>query len=323
MSLRHRASCRAFTIVELLAVVAIIGILVSMMLPAIQAARETAHRLQCANNLKQIGLAAQSYHAAFNVFPPAAFCQTNTAERKGSILLRLLPYMEQDTIYSQINFNQADTDTSLATSIGATVLPVYQCPSDSHDGYAVAGSDPRQAISNYAASRGPTTGALGKTPCSACPRQWDSYSLANEEDDGSGSPPPVQERSAGAFNRWGVCFSHTDIRDGESNTIFFGEVRPECSILVTTGWAMTENGNGMASTIVPLNTKTCQTSGSDTSQLWCNYHSDLGFRSKHPGCANFLFGDGSVTNLSDDIDQWTLQYLGGRTDAQSVQIPND
>ena len=319
---QDRASRWAFTLVELLVVIAIIGILISMLLPAVQAARESAHRIQCTNNLKQIGLGAQNYQTSFNVFPPGALYSTASNDRKGSILLRLLPFMEQDAIYTQIDFNEPNTDTKLADTIGTVVIPALQCPSDRHDGFAfnvTTGS--RQAISNYAASRGPTTGALNETPCSAYPAQWASYALVDEE--GGGTPPPASGRSAGAFNRWGICFNVSDIKDGLSNTIFFGEVRPECSILVNAGWAMTNNGNGMASTIVPLNTATCQQAGySDLSQLWCNYHSDLGFRSKHPGCVNFLFGDGSVINLSDDIDQWTLVYLGGREDSQSVQIPD-
>ena len=106
---------RAFTLVELLVVIAIIGILVGLLLPAVQAAREAARRMQCSNNVKQLGLASHTYHDAFNSLPICYWQQlggagiganlTSPAEgRQISWLTGILPYVEQTALYNQINF---------------------------------------------------------------------------------------------------------------------------------------------------------------------------------------------------------------------------
>lgn len=103
--------CRArgFTLVELLVVIAIIGILIGLLLPAVQAARESARRTQCANNLKQIGLAVHSYHDARGKLPPGSYWRKNSAlKERGSILVHLLPFMEQEGLYETFDFGTTD-----------------------------------------------------------------------------------------------------------------------------------------------------------------------------------------------------------------------
>jgi len=120
----------AFTLVELLVVIAIIGVLVSLLLPAVQAAREAARRMQCGNNLKQIGLALHNYHGSFDALPFAAGGTVPASGSPGySALSQLLPYLEQAGLHEKINFSRPLTDpTNDAARL--TNVTAFRCPSD-------------------------------------------------------------------------------------------------------------------------------------------------------------------------------------------------
>src|SRR5262245_57784372 len=113
---------QGFTLVELLVVIAIIGVLVALLLPAVQAAREAARRSQCQNHLKQIGLAMNNYHGVYNCFPPGrARTSIDGQGRCFSAYAFLLPYLEANSLYQQINFNANPDDPALnATALGQT-----------------------------------------------------------------------------------------------------------------------------------------------------------------------------------------------------------
>src|SRR5262245_3923829 len=96
---------RGFTLIELLVVMAIIAILVALLLPAVQAVREAARRSQCANNLKQIGLALHNFEGGFGKLPPGGVWNVNGTNNKGSIYVYLLPYFEQQALYDAFNLN--------------------------------------------------------------------------------------------------------------------------------------------------------------------------------------------------------------------------
>ncbi|MEX0818470.1 MAG: DUF1559 domain-containing protein, partial [Pirellulaceae bacterium] len=136
---------RGFTLVELLVVIAIIGILVALLLPAVQAAREAARRMQCSNNLKQLGLALHNYHDTLKTFPPgyvsnrpgvegsSSWCRSGGVQGAPWTAL-ILPYMEQQNLHDQFNFNvpfQA-TSNQMAPPNSNVVIPLdtYSCPSD-------------------------------------------------------------------------------------------------------------------------------------------------------------------------------------------------
>jgi prepilin-type N-terminal cleavage/methylation domain-containing protein len=121
---------RAFTLVELLVVIAIIGGMVALLLPAVQAARQAARRMQCANNLKQIGLAIHNYESSHRVFPPSAILRSiaviNT-NASWSIHGRILPYLEQGSLYDRVDLSIAWDDQAI---ISGLKIPTYACPSD-------------------------------------------------------------------------------------------------------------------------------------------------------------------------------------------------
>ncbi len=313
-----------FTLVELLVVIAIIGILIAMLLPAVQSAREAARRISCINHLKQIGLAITNYETTHRILPAGVFKDvTNSVTRHGSMLVHLLPFLEQNLIYDALDFTQPSIDEQRYGTSGPyireTVVPTYVCPSDDHKPVEEMSALPsfparKAALFNYAASRG--SNILVDNPSVSCSHSFNSYALCNKHDD-----PRV---FSGPFTRVGTCVKLTAIRDGVSNTIFMGEIRPHCAKAAQLGWLESGNGCGYVSTIIPINYDTC-TSWDDESMPPCNrdwtWNTAQGFKSPHPGGANFLFGDGSVHFLPETIDHWTYQYLGDKADGHPASIP--
>lgn len=332
MKLRHsirersrtaEANHRAFTLVELLVVIAIIGILVALLLPAIQAAREAARRSQCVNNMKQLGLAIQNYELNKKHLPPGAIWD-HFLRGKGSTLVYILPYMEQQPIYDKFDFTKFTIDGQTldggTTAIGAAVISAYVCPSDDHPPTAqVQGDDLailEKALHNYATSQGPTEHP-DNSGCS-CSIDWNVLSTA---------PYSYFDKFAGPFTRYGTIEKSIgnwrrkvkikDVTDGVSKTIYVGEVRPACSLHVARGWATTNNGCGFTTTLIPINFDSCaEGDHPDGCRRPCNYNAELGFKSRHPGGANFSLGDASVQFISEDIDMKTYQYLGDKADGQ-------
>ncbi len=314
---------RGFTLIELLVVIAIIGILIALLLPAVQAAREAARRMQCTNNLKQIGLALHNYHDTNKCFPPGSFWfGTDYALYRGSILIRLLPFLEQQPLYNQFDFkNTSGVTVDSQTLPGSTQLiqynipPVYVCPSDNSQRIVN-----NRATHCYAASIGPTT--HGNNSACSC-SEWTSWNQYAPSPWGGVYGYGPDAKFAGPFFRYPVATRMTDCTDGLSSTIYFGEVRPQCSIHQSQGWATSNNGQGLTSTIVPINYDSCSQAAAagENCDKYCNWSTELGFKSRHPGGANFCLGDGSVHFLSETIDHWLYQYLGAKADGHTAQVP--
>ena len=326
---RCRSNREAFTLIELLVVIAIIGVLVGLLLPAVQQAREAARRASCINHMKQIGIAIHSYNDANKKLPPGGEWEqgapwralqstgarpTGPNRERGGVLVRLLPFLEENALNSQIDFEGGTVASQMVNGkrVREYVISTYLCPTDIHDGTLEDGSSIR-AISNYGANYGPSWAGGNGNPNCPCGQNYNSYRpLTN-----TGHTNP-----AGPFSREGNIFvcKLTDVTDGLSKTIFFGEVRANCSRHQRRGWAHTNNGNGLFNTLYPLNYDSCSkdvaSAGGDGCGAECNWKTEFGYKSLHPGVVNFLMGDGAVTTLPENVDHTAFQLIGCRMDGQ-------
>jgi prepilin-type processing-associated H-X9-DG protein len=296
------------TLVELLVVIAIISALVALLLPAVQAAREASRRSTCTNNLKQIGLAVLDFEQAKGHLPPGGVWEKDLRSG-GSIYVQILPMLEQAALYQAFDLtgNNVD-DTKLPGSdqrADATPLNVLICPSDDRETHYDG-----RASHNYAASRGPT--ALWSNATCMCDYPWEASARAPIDD---------ARNFAGPFTRVGTEEQLQAITDGVSQTIFFGEVRPQCSEHSRNGWVASNNGNGYCTTVIPINYDTCDDEALDPCRRSCNWTTEVGFKSAHAGGAYFLFGDGSVRFIQEGIDHATYQLLGAKDDGEVAQLP--
>ena len=318
---------RAFTLIELLVVIAIIAILVALLLPAVQQAREAARRSQCKNNLKQFGLALANYHDVFNVFPMGGTVACCDFGPQIGFIPRLFPYLDQTPIYNQINMLATNPFINPAASPPAyypwisTPISVALCPSDSH-GYAASQIN-GWSLTNYDGSAGSMTFGSLNGSCNV----YITGVLIQGWGDGN-DPNAV----SGMGSRGGAAIGIKDVADGSSNVLHMGEVLPSCNDHSTNGGLWRENGQSFhAGTAAAINDYTpCQwanTPGLIRFQQcsnaalnpagpsgWQQWNISWGFRSMHTGGAQFLFVDGSVHFLSQNINYLTYQYLGGRSD---------
>lgn len=313
---------RAFTLVELLVVIAIIGILVALLLPAIQAAREAARRSQCQSNLKELGIALQMYHDNFKRFPANSYWQdqpvSDRIKRKGSCLVKLTPFFEDRAFHDRINF---DDDVIRQITVDFPQLRTYQigilrCPTDTHTGVG-EGTAP-EAITNY----GPCVGAqMTISDLDMCP----DYP-GNEFGNGPvvhGNTTSLNDTS-GVFSREGFAASISQITDGTSKTIALGEVVAECNFeFMRYGWFRSQPW--YVGTAPPINFPTCRDVppghaifGRFDCNYWANWNTSAGFKSRHPGGAQFVFCDGSVHFVNENIDYRNYQRLGDRRDGEPV-----
>ena len=326
-------SRKGFTLVELLVVIAIIGILIGMLLPAVQQVREAARRSQCSNNLKQVVLAAHNHESALQVFPAGRLGSDNANEPTStssvtglemhslgaSAFVLLLPYMEQNAAFNQISLDEvpiwqagsawAEPSGSGASVIQACIdvlgeqLPMLVCPSDNLEPVVAAdvvhGTTFGPATGSYAFCMGEyDTGIQGVK------KRGEPFRVNNSEEDYGGV---FHYGGKGGFNKFGF----KDIADGSSNTIFcWRDNRRPSFIGQSNIWS---NGNRYTSSLrgtgTPLNFP-LDPNGEDGISLrrvlclgaagsgTCNG----GFASSHAGGANFGFGDGRVSaSLNESI----------------------
>jgi prepilin-type N-terminal cleavage/methylation domain-containing protein len=148
----------AFTLVELLVVIAIIGVLIGLILPAVQKVRAAAARISCANNLRQLGLAAISYHDRAGTFPPGVerpIANAKNSPRQASLFVYLLPDIEQDVVYQRWNFADPAANWSGSPALAATVIPILMCPADNNiDNPQDRGNGQMAAMTSYGGNGG-------------------------------------------------------------------------------------------------------------------------------------------------------------------------
>ena len=305
---------RGFTLVELLVVIAIIGVLVALLLPAVQAARESARRAQCTNNLKQMGLAVQNYMAANDDHLPLGYQGTplwaNVNFNKYHLFTYLLPYMEQQSIFDSIDFEY--TGSPYVDPAKDALVPSYVCPSWI-DAPIVAGAQyPYQegAITTYNGVGGALVDGIDLSdPEQATPSGFGHIPL-NGVFIAELVPKPT---GRGTLFR-GRERRGSEITDGQSNTLIIGEfVHRDFDF--DSGWDDPPGnvrpwylGGFQAA---PYSFKVIEfTPNTQINRDEGVAFNHLPFGSFHPGVTLFCFVDGSVHVLSDDIERVAYHALG-------------
>ena len=304
----HVAKKHGFTLVELLVTIAIIGILIGMLLPAVQMVREAARRTACVNNLKQIGLAIQNYHGSRGRIPPA-----RGADGFLGWPVYLMPELEQANLYDQYDLTRryAEQDPELVKR----PIPTMFCPSR-RNSYKVARSD----------GEGVPVGATGDYAGNAGTDQFwkdDAWAQFEAPTDGVFSSGLAMDNEVvdGLLVKGGVGrYKFRDIVDGQSNTIFIGEKGLHVQHLGEDGgWGDNSIYNGdQPFAIMRLGGLDIRMEHSTTS------YTGLvpSFGSFHPGVCNFVLGDGSVKILAVDIERETYRRFCSRNDGQVVNHDN-
>jgi len=308
-SLRLRKSLSrglGFTLVELLVVIAIIGVLVALLLPAVQAAREAARRMQCSNNLRQMGLALHNYHDVNLSFP---MNYRPVAAGPYSWMQAILPYIEQQNLFSQLTIGGTQTLTNNAL-VASTPVKAYLCPSD--------GVTPKSGVLPNRSDSGGTKAVTNYKACSGSAWNWTIVNTNNVRwpNDGNGlihcdgfmcsnSYGSVASSQTAGETGMGFVFKNTlrlaNITDGTSNTFAVGE-----AVGAWSWWTWWYNSNAsVAVCTLPLNYRR-GIDKLDDPNIANQWNRNFGFYSLHPAGGNFAMCDGSVRFIPDNID--TVSY---------------
>ncbi len=336
-----------FTLVELLVVIAIIGVLVALLLPAVQAAREAARRMSCANNLKQIGLAVHMFHDASNHLPPAYMMGSNTSGKQGTGRagyfawpMFLLPHLEQANQYALVDirkrYNHPDNKDANGDFIVSSIeVAMLYCPSRRSQSRpmlesALGGTSqalgllgyPSDYVSTAAGPKRPGfpdgEGKPANSPTSA--RVWTSYSVGV-------MVPTIAVTNSGVLQSVVGSTSFKNITDGLSNTAMIGEKHlagEECFNRGNNGSSPHSCNDGGVFAKVDsadwlsmsrnMNKELARGPNDPTA-------SNLALGSWHPGICHFLMADASVQSISNSTSVEILGALSDRRDEQVIEMP--
>jgi prepilin-type N-terminal cleavage/methylation domain-containing protein/prepilin-type processing-associated H-X9-DG protein len=322
---------RGFTLIELLVVIAIIGVLIALLLPAVQAAREAARRAQCVNNLKQIGLAMHNYHDTINAVPLGRTLQAGSY-RPFSQFARLLGYMEQKNVFDSINFSLSSYDPTNATA-AATTVSSFLCPSDLQTqmptGQILAGFG--WAGINYRGNEGMSVA------------MWYGVDDTGNVNNGIVSPPN------GVFHS-DELIRLADLVDGTSNTAAFSEhvlgdfsnsIATDLSDTFQPGTHPLNSDEAYNQCLGVVVSNLAQQGYSNVGAPWTyGYHSTTSYwhsgppnsrscmfppsristtaNSRHPGGVNVTLADGSVRFVKNTVNVKTWRALGTRNQGEVI-----
>jgi len=358
MSYRHPSRRSGFTLVELLVVIAIIGILVGMLLPAVQQVREAARNANCQSNLRNVALASLNFEAVKQRYPAGSkILARNGTVAAGdigsSILFNILPNLEQQTEFNRLtdinSANNEDADSTISDFRGAAELPIFYCPSATQSDRQASDSVISGPTAHYYGVGGPGDDIGPET-------QNDYYTLPEESDrdglrtrigmEGIFSPfSTVKQQSALANGNGPAAAEYStrraktssDLRDGTSNTLMFGEISR--SDFVNNGneirahrvnWAIgsrdpTTGGNfsasfvyGVKTVVVGLNDRVGIFGRADTNETEDAFTNSHTFSSNHSGGVNFAFGDGHIDTIDTEIGVNLLKQLSSIAGNESV-----
>jgi len=332
LKLRSRSKS-GFTLVELLVVIAIIGILIGMLLPAVQQVREAARRIECGNNLRQVALAAMNYESANSKFPPGVEQERLEGRFQGhSAFYFILPFMEQQNVFTTMDRdlplnNVAADPVDLRAS---AVIPALLCPSDT------LGTEPLPFPST-----GTPTAFYGGTSyrCNAGERPFFATSSSN---DGMFMAVGPDARKADDADL-GIEVTFGAISDGSSNTVLFGEflhLDSNFDTFTAAGWTSGSDIRGwsrwypaggdrglsniFAGGFAPINFTIPWADGEpgapSSRNAWFIFEDQRlsSFGSAHPGGANLVYSDGSTHFISDTIAQNILRLRCVRNDGEVI-----
>jgi prepilin-type N-terminal cleavage/methylation domain-containing protein/prepilin-type processing-associated H-X9-DG protein len=296
----------AFTLIELLVVISIIGILIALLLPAVQAARSAAQRAQCLNNMKQLGLALVMYETQHKAFPPGGLDNTNNGNRMGWPAL-VLPYIEQTALAGKLDYKKSYLD-NVNKSAAMTPVAVFLCPSQ---------REQKSVLMREFASNGEQLN--GKDPYSI-----HYYGVAGPKGTNpQGVNYTVQPGgSCGGFALGGVLYRNSrvryaDIRDGSSNTFLLGEISWDGAKMYRI-WnrGCDDQGCGWCSScknvVNGINVKAYTVFNQD--------FNDVSFGSEHAGGANFVFSDGSVRFVSEGVNLGVFRATASRSGGEPAVV---
>jgi prepilin-type N-terminal cleavage/methylation domain-containing protein/prepilin-type processing-associated H-X9-DG protein len=300
-----------FTLVELLVVIAIIGILIALLLPAVQAAREAARRMECSRNLKEITLAIHNYNAAYGCFPAGTIidyvniekCQADC--RGTSFYLSVLPYLEEQQVnkfYDYASPNRWISQTADVIAIlSSTRMPLFICPSVSKwtEGQQIDRRDYYGCVGGKKMRAHGWRGDIFEDGV----MYMNSYTKLRDISDGSASTIVVGESIHAS--KWGDSVNYGDgCKGGPSPWWYGGATRKNDPNSLSVGRVLRSTRHPINSNIL------CLADDQDN---------HVPFGSQHPGGAQFSFCDGHVTLLDENIDWRVYQYLSTRAGAESIE----